>query len=203
MGVKVSVNELRAEISVAAARLIAEEGLSYGEAKYKAAEQVIGKKRVPKDVMPTNKEIEDEVRIYNQLYLSDTQPVRLRNLREVAVVLMEELADFRPYIVGAVWNGTAGEHSDIYLELFVDNPKEVEIFLLNLKVDFEVSERPHFQANRDYVEVLSFFFKKEGVHAALYPLDDLRGALKQKQNSMPKRGDLVALQALLAEDKGI
>jgi hypothetical protein len=34
---------------------------------------------------------------------------------------MERMADFRPYLAGAVWNGTATRLSGIY-QLFCDDP---------------------------------------------------------------------------------
>jgi hypothetical protein len=65
-----------------------------------------------------------------------------------ALEVMEQLADFRPYLTGAVLNGTAGEHDDIHLQLFADSAKEVEIWLLNRNVDIDISETPHFKGGR-------------------------------------------------------
>ena len=92
---------------------------------------------------------------------------------------MDELAQFSPYLTGAVLNGTAGEHRDIHLQLFADSAKEVEIFLLNKNVDFEISETPHFKGRGEPVETVSFMWDNEGVHLALYEYDDLRGAQKR------------------------
>ena len=38
-----------------------------------------------------------------------TQPARLLHLRKLAVQLMEELAEFSPYLTGAVLNGTVAQ----------------------------------------------------------------------------------------------
>jgi hypothetical protein len=43
----------------------------------------------------------------------------------------------------------------------------------------------------------------EGVHAALYELHDLRGALKPRGDGKPQRLDIHGLRALLADDAGI
>ena len=43
------------------------------------------------------------------------------------------MAQFRPYLGGAVWNGTATRLSDIYLQLFCDDPKSAEIALIDHK----------------------------------------------------------------------
>ncbi|MBS1169951.1 MAG: hypothetical protein H6R01_869 [Burkholderiaceae bacterium] len=192
---------LRMEIAVAAAKLIAEEGLSYATAKRKAARQVLGEGRVSHDVLPGNALIEEEVRIYNELFLSDSQPARLRRLRQLALEVMEELAQFDPYLTGAVLNGTAGEHSDIYLQLFADNPKEVEMFLLNRNVNFDVSETPHFRPHRPPVETLSFLREGEGVHLALYSHDDLRGAVRARDERRLERANLEMVRSLVAEDE--
>ncbi len=165
---------LRAEIAAAAARMIAEDGSDYGSAKRKAAKQILGDNKVPGDLLPDNSEIEEEVRIYNELFFGDTQPARLLHLRRLALRLMEDLAQFKPHLTGAVLNGTAGEHSDIHLQLFADSAKDVEIYLLNKNVNFEVSESAHFADRNKTVEVVSFMWQKEGVHLALYEHDDMR-----------------------------
>ena len=165
---------LRAEIAAAAARMIAEDGSDYGSAKRKAAKQILGDSKVPGDLLPDNSEIEEEVRIYNELFFGDTQPARLLHLRRLALRLMEDLAQFKPHLTGAVLNGTAGEHSDIHLHLFADSAKDVEIYLLNKNVNFEVSESTHFAERNKTVEVVSFMWQKEGVHLTLYEHDDIR-----------------------------
>lgn len=191
------VDAIRTEVAIAAARMIAEEGVSYGTAKRKAAKQVLGDDRASKEFLPSNAQIEEELRTYNELFMGDTQPARLQHLREMALALMEELATFHPYLTGAVLNGTAGEHSDIHLQLFVDNPKDVEIYLLNKNIDFDVSEAPHFKPNHPPVEIVSFMHNNEGVHLALYQQNDLRGALRVKQGEQVVRADLDTVKLLL------
>lgn len=186
---------IRAEIAALAARMIAEDGCDYGTAKRKAAKQILGNGRVKGDVLPDNAQIEDEVRIYNQIFFGDSQPARLLQLRKLALHIMSELEVFQPYLTGAVLNGTAGEHSDIHLQLFADSPKEVEIYLLNKGVAFEVSESPHFKGRGEPVEVLSFMQQNEGIHLTLYNRDDLRGALKT--NGRAERGDMAAVRSLI------
>ncbi len=166
-------DDLRAEIAAAAARMIAEDGTDYATAKRKAARQIVGDSKIASNVLPDNAQIEEEVRIYNEIFFGDTQPARLLHLRKLALRMMEDLAQFNPQVTGAVFNGTAGAHSDIHLHLFADSAKDVEIFLLNKNVQFEVSETPHF-AGRRAVETVSFMWHGEGVHLALYETDDLR-----------------------------
>jgi len=191
------VQLLRAEIAAAAARLIAEDGADYGTAKRKAARQIMGDQPPPANVLPDNAQIEAEVRVYQSLFHADTQPARLFRLRTLAVDIMDKLAQFNPFLTGAVLGGTAGPHDDIHLQLFADSAKEVEIFLLNRNVQIDISESPHFKGPRyDPVETVSFLWQQEGVHAELYELDDLRGAVKAKGDKV-QRADIAAVRALL------
>ena len=140
----VDPHRVREEIAIAAARLIAEEGLDYASAKRKAARQVVGQARIAGEWLPDNDQIEEEIREYQALFQADSQPAVLRRLREFALDWMKRLAAFNPYLTGAVLNGTAGEHSDVHLQVFCDNPKEVAIYLLNANVQYDVSETRHF-----------------------------------------------------------
>jgi hypothetical protein len=194
-----NIEVLRAEIAAAAARMIAEDGADYGTAKKKAAKQILGNTKVRGEIMPDNAQIEDEVRQYNELFFSDTQPARLLHLRKLAVGLMTELNGFSPYLTGAVLNGTAGEHSDIHLQLFPESAKDVEIFLINKNVVFEVSETPHFKGHGEPVETVSFMWKNEGVHLALYEMDDLKGALRATSDGKNFRANLEAVRSLIAK----
>ncbi len=184
-----SVAQIRDEIASLAAKFIAEEGAEYGAAKRRAVKQLLGNQKLNGNILPDNAQIEQEVREYQALFFADTQPARLLHLRQLAAVLMQELAQFNPYVIGAVFNGTAGEHSDIYLHLYTDNSKDVAIFLLNLGIDYEVSE--HQGKRGEALETLSFIYKNEGVHLLVHAMDDLRHTDKNG------RGNLNNLQTLI------
>ncbi|MCG1041392.1 UDP-N-acetylmuramate--alanine ligase [Mycetohabitans sp. B8] len=192
---------VRDEIALVAARLIAEDGLDYASAKRKAARQIIGETRVAGEWLPDNDRIEEEIREYLALFHGDTQPGILRRLREIALDWMARLAQFNPYLTGAVLNGTAGVHSDIHLQVFCDNPKEVAIHLLNVGVQYHVSETRHF-AGRAAVETLSFLARDGnsnavGIHVALYDTNDLRGAVRTDARGRQARANAASVQALL------
>ena len=201
---------VREEIAIAAARMIAEDGLDYSTAKRKAARQVVGEARIEGAWLPDNDQIEEEIREYQTLFQGESQPAVLRRLREVALDWMQRLAEFNPYLTGAVLNGTAGEHSDIHLQIFCDNPKDVAIYLLNANVQYDVSETRHFAtrgpAPRGDVETLSFLWKPSrdedpvGIHLALYDTDDLRGAVRADARGRLPRASQQALKALLDDD---
>ena len=194
------LQQLRAQIAALAARLVAQDGADYAVAKRKAASQVLGDRIAASNLLPDNTEVEDEVRRYQALFQADSQPARLHRLRSVALQVMEALAEFKPYLTGAVLNGTAGAHDDIHLQLFADSAKEVQIFLLGKNVAIELSETPHFKGARfDPVETVSFMWHREGVHAELYELNDLRGALKPRADGRVQRADAAALRILMDE----
>src|SRR5262245_49455630 len=138
---------LRTEIAAAAARLIAEEGCDYGQAKRRALRELLGDGADARGAMPDNAEVERELRRHLRLFEADTHPALLAGLRQTAADLMERLAAFSPHLIGAVLGGTATAYSDIDLHLFTDSAKDVEVFLLNAGIDFDVepgdpSERP-------------------------------------------------------------
>jgi len=132
-------DDLRVELAATAARLIAEEGCDYGQAKRRAVHAVLGAGD-RRGVMPENSEVERELRRYLQLFESETHPRLLAALRALAAATMERLAEFDPHLVGAVLNGTATRHSDIHLQLFVDSAKDVEVHLMNTGIEFDVDE---------------------------------------------------------------
>ncbi len=194
-----SDHPLTAEIAATAARLVVEEGLEYGAAKRRAHKQLGLPRNAP---LPSNEELEDEVRDYLALFCADTQPAELRALREQAAVWMERLAEFRPHLCGAVWRGTATRLSNIHLQLYCDDSKSAEIALINAGVDYEVGET---QGPRGPVDLLTVADRcrplNEWVTLALSILDkdDLRGALKPDSRGRTERGDLAALRRLLEE----
>ena len=144
---------LSAEIALAAARLIAQEGLDYASAKQKALQAITGTPRNTRALLPDNALIEVELRRWLITFDGAAHHRRLHALRTLALQLMQRLTLFAPHLTGAVLNGTATEHSDIHLQLFTDSAKDVEHFLLNEGVDFEVFE--HAQAQ----ELIQFVIK--------------------------------------------
>ena len=130
----------RREIAALAARMMAEDGIDdFGFAKRKAARQ-LGANVGAGESLPTNAEIEAELRLWQALYHGEELPERLASLRQAAVGLMRRLAEFRPYLTGSALDGTAGRYAGIELDLFPESAKEVEIFLLNVPLPFEHRE---------------------------------------------------------------
>ena len=195
------VHTLQSEIAAAAAALVVEEGLEYGPAKRRAVKQMALSGRTE---LPDNDMLEGAVREYITIFCAETQPAELAALRELAVVWMQRMALFRPYLTGAVWNGTATRLSDIYIQLFCDDSKSAEIELIERKVDYEPRTVRGFTGSS--VEALSLHTLSEplnetvGIHLMVYDHDDLRGALRPDARGRSPRGDLAAVRKLLAND---
>ncbi|HYF44455.1 MAG TPA: hypothetical protein VEA35_18670 [Ramlibacter sp.] len=192
------MDTLKSEIAATAARMVVEEGLEYGPAKRRAARQL----GLPaRSALPDNDVLEDAVREYIEVFCGDTQPGELAALRRLALTWMERLAPFRPHLGGAVWHGTATRLSDIYLQLFCDDPKSAEIALIDHGVDYEARTVTGF--NGEAVDALSLssvspeLGEAIGVHLLIYDHDDLRGALKPDAKGRRPRGELAAVRALV------
>jgi hypothetical protein len=190
--------DAKSEIAQAAARLVVEEGLEYGAAKRRALRQL---GLPPRSALPDNETVEEAVREYISIFCADTQPRELAALRKLALVWMDRLAQFRPYLAGAVWHGTATRLSDIYLQLFCDDPKSAEIALIDNNVDYEARTVSGFHG--EPVEALSCSSVSRelgeviGVHLLIHDHDDLRGALKPDWRGRTPRGDAAAVRALV------
>ena len=192
---------LSCEIAQAAARLVVEEGLEYGPAERGAVKLLALPARTP---LPGNEVVEDAVREHIALFCADTQPAELRALRRVALGWMDRMAAFRPHLGGAVWHGTATRMSDIYLQLFCDDPKSAEIALIDHGVSYETGMLPGLHGKP--VDTLSVGALSPelglvvGVHLLIYDLDDLRGALRPDVRGRSPRGDAAAVRQLLEPD---
>lgn len=172
--------------------MLAEDGgMDYGFAKRKAARQLgMSDSRQ----LPDNREIEEALRSYQALYQGQEQPDRLSMLRQVAVKYMELLRDFDPHLTGSVLNGTAGRHSDVNLQLFTDNDKELEFFLMNRKIAYRRGEIraegmncPHYSLDDAHA----------AVELTVYPATELRNMRRLQPDGSLRRARLEQVRALL------
>ena len=182
--------QLRSQIAAVAARLIAEDGaLDYSQAKRKAARQ-LGMDNLR--VLPDNDEVEQALRVHQSLYQGDEQPERLRYLREEALKAMQLLAAFRPYLRGSVLKGTAGRYSSIELQLFVDDSKELELYLLNRNIPYEVTQERG-------IPVFRLDWDDTPLNLAVHPFNDERIATTTSGRPV-ERITLSGLRQLLEAD---
>ena len=193
-------------IAAAAAELVVDEGMEYGAAKRKAA-QALGKRGGRSSELPNNELLEAAVREHIAVFHADTQPGELLALRQLALSWMRRLSAFRPHLSGAAWRGTATRRSALHIDLYCDDPKTAEIALLDLGVSFDVRtlERPG-EPPLDVLSVatpVAALGEAVTVHLLIRDLDELRGALKPDARGHSWRGDMLALQRLLAEADGM
>jgi hypothetical protein len=191
-------HRLRSQIAQIAARLMAEDGIEdYGFAKRKAARQV----GAVAANWPDNREIEAALRAYRALYQADEHRETLRRLRELAVSVMRELEHFRPHLTGSVLNGNAGTHARLALQLFADDIKALEFYMIDRGVPYRsASQRLYFGS--DERTVPAFVFERDGTEIQLTVLStqDLRSPAKTSPAGTPlERARLDVVEALLGE----
>ncbi|HET7775781.1 MAG TPA: hypothetical protein VFK74_05385 [Azospira sp.] len=185
--------QLRHLIASTAARLMAEDGIdNYSQAKRKAARQL----GVPDtDALPTNAEVEAELRAYQSLYQGEEQRERIHELRQKAGEMMDILQAFHPYLTGSVLDGTAGRYAGADILLYPDSAKEVEIFLLNRNIPFE-----HVPPRHERVDaVLQIDMAGDLMNLVIYPPQDERTTYRSRDGRIRERARLEAVRAMLAE----
>ncbi len=194
---RLGTGNARRLIASTAARLMAEHGIDdYGLAKRKAAKQLgVG----DSDVLPSNEEIEQELRDYQAIYQEDEQPARLREMRAAVLELMLKLEAFRPCLTGAVLDGTAGRYSTAELDLFAESSKDVEIMLLSNNIPYEVDEIQRRYPDSPETR-LALEWHDVPVKLLVYPAASERGGATRSTGSRSRpRARAPAVAALLAE----
>lgn len=188
---------LRLRIAYIAARMMAEDGIAdYGTAKLKAARQA---GLSDANLLPDNQEVEAALREYRELYQKDGQAECVRELREVAVRVMRDFAAFRPVLVGSVLNGTAGQYSDVNLQVFTDDPKALTMFLLNRRLRFEEGTKRLRRGDLSSdVPQIRLEVDEVPVTLTVLGLDDERSAARARPHEEPQRARLAEVEALLA-----
>ena len=180
-------------IAHAAARLMAEDGFTdYTQAKRKAAQ---GLGLPDNTTLPDNAEIEAELRVYQRLFQDEEQRRRIDHLRQAARATMVTVQRFNPYLTGSVLDGTAGRHAEIDIQLFTDSAKDVEIFLLNQRIDYEHSEPRSDRAEA----VLTIHNDDATINLIVYPHNDERITFRSRDGRVRQRMRLEALEHLIAE----
>ena len=199
-------DHIRQMIAQQAARMMAEDGINdFAYAKKKAGKQ-LGVSEA--SVMPTNAEIEDEIRLYHEIYNADEQPIELAKLRQAALMTMQLFERFNPHLTGSVLDGSAGKFSQTNIHLFADSAKDVEMFLLNQQIPFESSEKSYRVSDkpskdkkekvRKTVPVFTLETELGLQKLSVFDVDDMRVAVKRVvDGSNAERLDIAGVQAIL------
>lgn len=200
-------SQLRQLVAQQAARMMAEDGVSdYGYAKKKAGRQL---GVVDANCLPSNAEIEEEIRLFHEIYNSDDQPEALRILRQDALTTMQIFARFNPHLTGSVLDGTAGQYAETHIHLFADSAKDVEIFLLNQQIPYDSNDKSYRVRDRKSGEKKGGermkvpMFTLEGpnglIKLSVFEFDDVRFSTKNVvTGGNAERLDTAGLKSLLA-----
>jgi len=190
---------MREQLAHRAARIMAEDGIGdFALAKRKAARQA----GVPDTRhLPTNEEVEQALRSYQSLYQDAEHRARLRVLRAEAVRAMREFSRYNPHLVGSVLSGSAGRYSDINLQLFTDGVKDVELYLLDRRLEYRPGDtRLHVG---DQLRTLPCFTLTGGaaiVTLTVLPANDIRCNVRRTPDGrVMERARLDAVIGLLAD----
>ena len=201
-----NADHIRQMIAQQAARMMAEDGVhDYAYAKKKAGRQLGISEN---SVLPSNAEIEEEIRLYHEIYNADEQPLELAKLRKAALMTMQIFERFNPRLTGSVLDGTAGKFAQTHIHLFADSAKEVEIFLLSQQIPFESSEKSHRISDkpskdkkekvRKTVPVFTLETELGLQKLSVFEFDDLRVSTKKPSDgSNAERVDIVELKQLI------
>lgn len=194
---KTSRRHVRENIAHVAARLMAEDGIEdFAQAKRKAARQIGA---IDARQLPDNDEIEVALRQYRALFQND-HASDLRSMRRLALAIMDELSAFNPHLVGSLLNGTAGKYADIQLQLFTDNFKSVEHFLLDREIAFRSTDTRLYSGEVE-LTVPVLVFNRDGfeIHLLLLSQRELRLPLKTSSAGKPiERAKADAVAVLIA-----
>ena len=192
-------NDRRSRIAHLAARLMAEDGIEdYATAKRKAARQA---STPDTRELPTNEEVDTALKTYQLIYHREEHRRRLRELRERAVRAMRELGQFNPYLTGSVLNGNAGKYADINLQLFTDNVKAVELYLIDRGISYKAAQS-RLYAGEELHTVPVYTVSDGGTEIEITVLStrDLCGPLRTSlEGRTIERAKLPAVEQLLAE----
>ena len=183
-------DDLRRRIAALAARMIAEDGVNdYAQAKLKAAQQLgLSNKHLPDDA-----ELEDAVRVQLQLFNATEHRENLSDLRQKACKILKLVEPFNAYVAGAVLDGSAGRHAEIDIQLYPDSTKDVEIYLLNRRIEFS-----HTPPRTPRAEtVLSLPIGDTVANLVIYPRDEERRVVRGHDGRPRPRARLAELRRLL------
>lgn len=201
-----NLDHMRQLIAQKAAQMMAEDGINdFAYAKKKAGKQ-LGVSEA--SVLPTNAEIEEEIRLYHNIYNADEQPLELAKLRKAALMTMQLFERFNPHLTGSVLDGTAGKFSQTNIHLFADSAKDVEIFLLSQQILFDSSEKSYRVSDkpskdkkekvRKTVPVFTLETELGLQKISVFDVDDMRVSVKRTvDGSNADRMDIDELKQLL------
>ena len=197
----VKAQQMRLRLAQEAAQILLQSGSrDYYAAKHKAAVHLGA---ADTRNMPSNTEIESALQEYQRIFRADSQPIELHRLRKAALHAMQFFKDFRPRLVGSVLRGTADEHSVVSLHLVAATVEEIDLFLRQYNIPFEMGEKcMRFHAEQlQRLPVYRFVAEDVPIEVVVFPVDGPRQPPLSPVDSKPmQRADIPALEKLLEEE---
>lgn len=191
-------DRLRDVLAQEAAKIIATEGVrDYQQAKRKACER-IGNSHYGS--LPSNFEIERAISSFHKTFLLN-HDVILKDLRNIALTIMKWFAQFSPYLVGPVLDGTANASTPISIHVSCDAVEEVVEIVQSREIDSRIEER-RFKLSNDfyYLPTLIFCYQDCELAVTIFTLRQQHQHPKSKsQNRTMQRMNINALVNLLKQ----
>jgi hypothetical protein len=189
---------MRQRLAAEAARIMTEEHLTdFYKAKQKAAAR-LGASNTRN--LPRNDEIEKALVEYQRLFRADSQPARLKHLRETALRAMEFLARFNPRLVGPVLRGTADDHAEVTLHVFADTSEEIGLFLMEQGIPYQPGDKrvTFADGESELFPAYRFIADETPMLLVVFPTKGLRQTLRSEVDGRPaQRAALNEVKALV------
>lgn len=175
---KLSDHHVKKHIASMAAEIIIEEGVSdYLYAKKKAAKYLNYNSY---QILPSNNEIDEAIRDYQATFPSNNVADFIF-YQDIAIKIMSELKPFNPLITGTLKEGRVTNNQKILINLFTDNFKEIEYFLLSNNYQFKTKDPKRL--DNFLIKYILFY---ENIETELTVFDILEPRHKDKNKSMIK-----------------
>lgn len=175
---KLSDHHVKKHIASMAAEIIIEEGVSdYLYAKKKAAKYLNYNSY---QILPSNNEIDEAIRDYQATFPSNNVADFIF-YQDIAIKIMSELELFNPLITGTLQEGRVTNNQKILINLFTDNFKEIEYFLLSNNHQFKTKDPKRL--DNFLIKYILFY---ENIETELTVFDILEPRHKDKNKSMIK-----------------
>jgi|GEM_PF-864797 len=133
-----SSKNIKASVANLAAQMIMEEGIKdYLFAKKKAAKSLGLNEAVS---LPSNSQIDKAIEDFNKIYTPEIDVEFLEYFKTQALRVMAIFKNFKPHLMNQLSEGIVPKFTEIKINLFADNLKDIEYVLLNSEFKYEFKE---------------------------------------------------------------
>ena len=170
-------DRLRQALAHETAKIIIEEGVrDFHRAKLKASERLGNSQH---GSLPSNFEIEQAITSFQKTFVPDHNQ-KLLVERQIALIIMEWLHDYAPFLVGPVLEGTAGVNAPISIHISCDTVESVIEELRDKNVELKLIER-RLKLNNDFVflPTINFEYQDNEIEVLMFSL--------RQQHQLPKQ----------------